>query len=114
MLHQQLMAGLTAPTLAIGMPQGSEWIILLILGLLIFGRRLPEVGKSLGKGIVEFKKGIKGIDDDIEEETTAKRERSAAQRKLEDQSSTRRTVSREAEDMDDAQHVTAARKEEPQ
>src|SRR5438067_1084263 len=35
-------------------------------GLLIFGKRLPEVGKSLGKGIVEFKKGLKGIEDDIE------------------------------------------------
>ena len=30
------------------MPGGAEWIILLVLGLLIFGRRLPEVGRSLG------------------------------------------------------------------
>ncbi len=36
-----------------------------LVGLLIFGNRLPEVGKSLGKGIVEFKKGIKGIDEEI-------------------------------------------------
>jgi sec-independent protein translocase protein TatA len=56
--------------LAIGLPSGGEWIILLILGLLIFGRRLPEVGRSLGRGIIEFKKGIKGIDDDIEEESS--------------------------------------------
>jgi len=34
-------------------------------GLLIFGKRLPEVGRSLGKGIVEFKKGLKGVEDDI-------------------------------------------------
>jgi sec-independent protein translocase protein TatA len=34
--------------------------------LLIFGKRLPGVGKSLGKGIVEFKKGLKGIEDDVE------------------------------------------------
>jgi len=32
---------------------------------LLFGKRLPEVGKSLGKGIVEFKKGLKGIEDDV-------------------------------------------------
>jgi sec-independent protein translocase protein TatA len=38
-----------------------------LVGLLIFGNRLPEVGKSLGRGIVEFKKGIKGITDDIDE-----------------------------------------------
>ncbi len=56
--------------LAFGMPGGSEWIILLILGLLIFGRRLPEVGRSLGRGIVEFKRGIKGIDDEIEDESS--------------------------------------------
>lgn len=43
-----------------------ELIILAILGVLIFGRRLPEVGKSIGKGIVEFKKGLAGIDDDLE------------------------------------------------
>lgn len=55
------------PTLAfLGLPGGSEWIIILIVGLLIFGRRLPEVGRSLGRSIVEFKKGIKGIEDEIE------------------------------------------------
>jgi sec-independent protein translocase protein TatA len=56
--------------LAIGLPSGGEWIILLVLGLLIFGRRLPEVGRSLGRGIIEFKKGIKGIDDEIVEESS--------------------------------------------
>lgn len=42
-----------------------EIIILLVIGLLIFGRRLPEVGKNLGKGIVEFKKGLHGIEDEV-------------------------------------------------
>jgi sec-independent protein translocase protein TatA len=55
-------------SLAFGLPGHGEWIILLVLGLLIFGRRLPEVGRSLGKGIVEFKRGIRGIDDEIEQE----------------------------------------------
>lgn len=45
-----------------------ELLIIAGLGLLIFGRRLPEVGRSLGKGIVEFRKGLKGIEDDIEVE----------------------------------------------
>jgi sec-independent protein translocase protein TatA len=52
------------------LPGGSEWVILLVLGLLIFGRRLPEVGRSLGKGIVEFKRGIKGIEDDVDSESS--------------------------------------------
>jgi sec-independent protein translocase protein TatA len=59
-------------TLAFGMPGGTEWIILLVLGLLIFGRRLPEVGRSLGRGIVEFKKGIKGVEDEIDEASSPK------------------------------------------
>lgn len=56
--------------LAFFMPQGGEWIVILAIGLLLFGRRLPEVGRSLGKGIVEFKKGIKGLEDDIDEESS--------------------------------------------
>jgi sec-independent protein translocase protein TatA len=44
----------------------GEIILLLIIGILLFGRKLPEVGRYLGKGIVEFKKGIKGIEDDVE------------------------------------------------
>jgi len=44
----------------------TEIIIILVIALLLFGRRLPEVGRSLGKGIVEFKKGLKGVEDEID------------------------------------------------
>jgi sec-independent protein translocase protein TatA len=47
---------------------GQDWIVLIVLGFIlfvIFGRRMPEVGRSLGKGIMEFKKGIKGLEDDV-------------------------------------------------
>ncbi len=47
-----------------------EWAVILIIALLLFGKRLPEVGKSLGKGIVEFKKGLKGVEDDIEQRSS--------------------------------------------
>src|SRR4051812_5944324 len=56
--------------LAWGFPSGGEWIIVAIIGLLPFGKRLPEVGKSLGKGIVEFKKGLRGIESDMDEGVT--------------------------------------------
>ena len=53
-------------TLAFIGPFGPwELILLAVLGLLIFGKRLPEVGKSIGKGIVEFKKGLSGIEEDV-------------------------------------------------
>jgi sec-independent protein translocase protein TatA len=51
----------------IGMP---EMLVILGLGVLLFGKRLPEVGRSIGKGIVEFKKGLKGVEDDIEESSS--------------------------------------------
>jgi sec-independent protein translocase protein TatA len=47
----------------------GEAIVLALLGVLIFGKRLPEVGKSIGRGIVEFKKGLAGIEDDIDTAT---------------------------------------------
>ncbi|HEY8749871.1 MAG TPA: twin-arginine translocase TatA/TatE family subunit [Tepidisphaeraceae bacterium] len=54
--------GLHAPSLA-------ELLVIAAIGLLLFGKRLPEVGRSLGKGIVEFKKGLKGIDEEVEAAT---------------------------------------------
>jgi sec-independent protein translocase protein TatA len=53
--------------LAIGLPQGWEWIVILVVALLIFGSRLPEVGRSIGRGIVEFKRGLKGVKDEMDE-----------------------------------------------
>ena len=51
-----------------------EIMVIVGLGVLLFGKRLPEVGRSLGKGIVEFKKGLKGVEDDLEE-SSARSER---------------------------------------
>lgn len=48
----------------ISMPGGSEWVVILIIGLLLFGRRLPEVGRSIGQGIKEFKKGMREAEED--------------------------------------------------
>ena len=65
-----LTTGQLTTTLAIGMPGPVELLIILAIGLLIFGRRLPEVGRSLGKSIVEFKRGVRDIQNEIEEEST--------------------------------------------
>ncbi len=50
-----------------GIPGGFEWIIILVIALLIFGKRLPGTMKSIGKGIVEFKKGLKDVKDEVDE-----------------------------------------------
>jgi sec-independent protein translocase protein TatA len=36
-----------------------EVIVILLVALLLFGRRLPEVARSLGQGLVEFRKGLR-------------------------------------------------------
>lgn len=40
-----------------------EMIVVMGVAVLLFGKRLPEVGRSLGKGIIEFKKGLRGIEE---------------------------------------------------
>ena len=52
-----------------GAPGLPELIIFGTIALLLFGKRLPEVARSLGKGIVEFKKGVRGIEDEVSQST---------------------------------------------
>lgn len=53
-----------------GMPGHLEMLIIAGIALLLFGHRLPSVMRSLGRGVVEFKKGVQGIEDDIESATS--------------------------------------------
>ena len=39
-------------------PRESGWIVILIVALLLFGKRLPEVARGLGRSLNEFKKGL--------------------------------------------------------
>ncbi|MBX3426614.1 MAG: twin-arginine translocase TatA/TatE family subunit [Pirellulales bacterium] len=45
-------------------PGPTQLIILGFIVLLLFGNRLPSVMRSLGEGVTEFKKGLKGDDAD--------------------------------------------------
>ena len=50
-----------------------ELAIVLIIALVVFGpKRLPELGRSVGRGIREFKSSISGDDDDDEPQAQAK------------------------------------------
>jgi sec-independent protein translocase protein TatA len=45
----------------------TELIIVLVIGILLFGRKLPEMGKYLGKSIIEFKRGMRGLEENIDD-----------------------------------------------
>jgi sec-independent protein translocase protein TatA len=78
----------------------TEMIIVGVVAVLLFGKRVPEVARSLGKGVTEFKKGIQGVEDEF---------RSAA-------SSTSSSSSRSTRynDIDDRDEATAPKFEPPQ
>ncbi len=52
----------------------QEMMVLLVIALIVFGpKKLPEIGKSLGKGIAEFKKASSELVKTLEEEVEAEK-----------------------------------------
>ncbi|MDD3585985.1 MAG: twin-arginine translocase TatA/TatE family subunit [Thermoguttaceae bacterium] len=51
-------------------PGPMQMLMVAIIALLLFGNRLPQVMRSLGKGVTEFKKGVNGIEDEISNATS--------------------------------------------
>ena len=56
----------TSLAVLFGLPGWAEILVIAFVGLLVFGKRLPDVARSLGKSVVEFKKGIRDISDEVE------------------------------------------------
>ena len=50
-----------------------EILIILVVALLVFGRRLPQVARDLGKSLNQFKKGRKETKDDVEEDINSEK-----------------------------------------
>lgn len=58
----------------------TELLIVAAVVLLLFGTRLPKVMRSLGEGIVEFKRGVQGIEEDGHASSTSDADRAAGNR----------------------------------
>lgn len=58
---------MATPLAFIGMPGIPEMLIIMVVLMLLFGHRLPGVMRSLGRGVVEFKKGINDVGDEFDE-----------------------------------------------
>lgn len=72
-----------------------EMLIIGAIAVLLFGSRLPEVARSLGKGMLEFKRGMQGIEEEV------------------NLASTRRTTSTSYHEIDDREEATAPKFEPP-
>jgi sec-independent protein translocase protein TatA len=57
----------------------TEMLIVLVIGVLLFGKNLPNVGRSLGKSLMEFKKGLDDIKGEVNAATSTEPYRSGSQ-----------------------------------
>ncbi len=71
----------TFSTLLFAMPGGSEWILIILIVLLMFGgKKIPELMRGIGKGVREFKDAKDQVGSEIEKgmnETSLRKEEMA-------------------------------------
>ena len=72
---------LTIPAFILETLGWPEILIICVAGVLLFGKRLPEVGRNIGKSIMSFKKGMNDMKDEFNKAVTEE-EAPAAQEKL--------------------------------
>ena len=63
-----MLSILPSITFLLAMPGGSEWILIIIVVLLMFGgKKIPELMRGIGKGMKEFKDAKDNVKNEIEE-----------------------------------------------
>ena len=88
----------------------QEIIVIFILALIVFGpRKLPELGKSLGKGLAEFKKASNELKQTWEEEVRLDKEREEMSKILKDNSI--ESMAQSLEPKDDSKDTSLGSKE---
>ena len=61
------MTEYTQNIMAVSMPQGLDWVWILLIVLVIFGgKKLPDLAKNLGRGMSEFKKGLNEVQNEVQ------------------------------------------------
>ena len=64
------------------MPGGSEWILIILVVLLMFGgKKIPELMKGIGKGVRSFKEGMNEVEDNLKETDQKKEETTSNEKK---------------------------------
>ena len=80
-----------------GIPGGFEFLLLMGIALLLFGRQLPEVAKNVGKGLREFQNGLKGLQSEVSKSSST----SGSSYSSSSPASTSRPIPEEEQDEDD-------------
>ena len=80
------MAELFSYTIGMWTPSPIELIIIGIIALLIFGKKLPQMARGLGASFTEFKKGLKEANN-VKEEIVSEAKDAAGLNELEDSTS---------------------------
>jgi len=91
----------------------QEIIVIFVLALIIFGpRKLPELGKSLGRGMAEFKKASNELKQTWEDEVRLDKERQDMAEILKDSSDWKRSMEEEVRLDSESQSSTTVNSKE--
>jgi len=71
--------------LAFWTPGPFEIVAILVVCVLLFGKRLPEIARGMGRTLIEFKKGLKDTKEDIEKSIDNETKKEEDQKKETDQ-----------------------------